>query len=125
MVREGQGIALLCFGTLLAACKPVAEALNATLVDMRFVKPLDEALVRQLASSHGELVTIEENVVAGGAGSAINELLASDRLRPAILNIGLPDEFIKHGAADEILHELGLDSAGIASQIERWRDQVS
>ncbi|MBQ1783791.1 MAG: 1-deoxy-D-xylulose-5-phosphate synthase [Gammaproteobacteria bacterium] len=125
VVREGQGIALLCFGTLLAACKPVAEALNATLVDMRFVKPLDVTLVRQLAASHSQLVTIEENVIAGGAGSAVNELLASTPQHPATLNIGLPDEFIKHGAADQILRELGLDAEGVASQIERWRDQIS
>ncbi len=122
VMRRGQGLALLCFGTLLYRCTALAEALDATLVDMRFVKPLDETLLAELAHSHSRWVTIEENAIAGGAGSAVNEWLQANGHCLPVLNIGLPDEFIKHGAADEILHDLGLDEVGIAAQIERWRD---
>lgn len=121
--RNGENIAILCFGTLLQAAKPVAEKLNATLIDMRFVKPMDEACVLALASTHPLIVTIEDNVIAGGAGSAVNELiLQKSEARPAILNLGLPDEFVCHGKQDELYSLCGLDSQGMLKQIEqRWQ----
>jgi len=118
--RRGEKIAILNFGTLLAAAAPVAESLNATLVDMRFVKPLDEALLREMARGHDALVTLEENAVLGGAGSGVNEFVLHNRLTIPVLNIGLPDRFIPQGSQDEIRADIGLDSAGILEQIERW-----
>lgn len=121
--RNGEDIAILCFGTLLKAAKPVAEQLNATLIDMRFVKPIDEQCVLALANSHKLIVTIEDNVVAGGAGSAVNELiLQKAEQMPSILNLGLPDEFVCHGKQEELYSLCQLDSAGIQSRIEqRWQ----
>ncbi len=118
--RQGEKIAILNFGTLLSEAAIVAQRLNATLVDMRFVKPLDEALLAELAASHEVLVTLEENAVMGGAGSGVNEFLMHKRLMIPVLNIGLPDRFIPQGSQAEIRADVGLDSAGILSQIERW-----
>lgn len=117
MVREGKKVAILSFGTLLKEVKTCADALNASVADMRFVKPLDEALIRQLASSHDLLVTVEENAIAGGAGSAVSEYLAAQGLTTAVLHLGLPDVFIKHGSQEEIRAELKLDAAGLKDQI--------
>ncbi|HHQ6590549.1 TPA: 1-deoxy-D-xylulose-5-phosphate synthase [Serratia fonticola] len=118
--REGEKIAILNFGTLLAEAAQVAEAMNATLVDMRFVKPLDEQLVLEMAASHEALVTLEENAIMGGAGSGVNELLMAKRRVVPVLNIGLPDYFIPQGGQEEIRSDLGLDAAGIQRQIETW-----
>jgi len=118
--RRGEKLAILNFGTLLADAAIVAQRLNATLVDMRFVKPLDEALLRELATDHDALVTLEENAVLGGAGSGVNEFMLYNRLMLPVLNIGLPDQFIPQGSQDEIRADMGLDSAGILAQIERW-----
>jgi len=121
--QQGKKIALLCFGTLLAEAEKAAQVLNATLVDMRFVKPLDQALITELTQSHNTLVTIEDNVIAGGAGSAINEYLLANKLLNQnlnILNIGLPDVFIKHGTQPEMHHELGLDCEGIIFKINEF-----
>lgn len=118
--REGEKIAILNFGTLLAEAAQVAEATNATLVDMRFVKPLDEQLVLEMAASHEVLVTLEENAIMGGAGSGVNELLMAKRRVVPVLNIGLPDYFIPQGGQEEIRSDLGLDAAGIQRQIETW-----
>ncbi|AHG21426.1 1-deoxy-D-xylulose-5-phosphate synthase [Chania multitudinisentens RB-25] len=120
MCRAGQKVAILNFGTLLPEAKKAAEAMNATLVDMRFVKPLDEQLVLEMATSHEVLVTLEENAIMGGAGSGVNELLMAKRLKVSILNLGLPDYFIPQGSQEEIRSELGLDAAGIQRQIENW-----
>jgi len=119
IVREGSDIAILAFGTLLHAAASVAEAIGATLVDMRFVKPLDLALLQQLASTHTKFVTLEDNAIAGGAGSGVNEAVAALQLPVRLLNLGLPDQFIRHGTQDELYAELGLDSAGIARAIDR------
>ncbi|AIN18879.1 1-deoxy-D-xylulose-5-phosphate synthase [Yersinia rochesterensis] len=118
--REGEKIAILCFGTLLAQAQMVADNLNATLVDMRFVKPLDEELVLELAASHEVLVTVEENAIMGGAGSGVNELLMAKRQLVPVLNLGLPDSFVPQGEQDEMRAEFGLDAAGIQRQIEAW-----
>ncbi|WP_227731523.1 1-deoxy-D-xylulose-5-phosphate synthase [Yersinia proxima] len=118
--REGKKVAILCFGTLLAQAQIVAENLNATLVDMRFVKPLDEELVLELAASHQILVTVEENAIMGGAGSGVNELLMAKRQLVPVLNLGLPDHFVPQGEQDEMRAEFGLDAAGIQRQIEAW-----
>jgi 1-deoxy-D-xylulose-5-phosphate synthase len=118
--RRGQSIVLLAFGALVATATEVAEALDATLVNMRFVKPLDLDLIRDMASTHTHLVTLEDNVVAGGAGSAVNEALAEMRLSRPILNIGLPDKFCDHGSREEVLASLGLDADGIERRIRDW-----
>ncbi|HDL7089698.1 TPA: 1-deoxy-D-xylulose-5-phosphate synthase [Yersinia enterocolitica] len=118
--RAGEKVAILCFGTLLAQAQIVADNLNATLVDMRFVKPLDEELLLELAASHQILVTVEENAIMGGAGSGVNELLMAKRQLVPVLNLGLPDHFVPQGEQDEMRAEFGLDAAGIQSQIEAW-----
>ncbi|ELI8098416.1 1-deoxy-D-xylulose-5-phosphate synthase [Yersinia enterocolitica] len=118
--RAGEKVAILCFGTLLAQAQIVADNLNATLVDMRFVKPLDEELVLELAASHQILVTVEENAIMGGAGSGVNELLMAKRQLVPVLNLGLPDHFVPQGEQDEMRAEFGLDATGIQSQIEAW-----
>ena len=118
VVRQGKRIAILAFGPLLAECQHVAEQLDATLVDMRFVKPLDAALLTELAGHHELFVTVEDNAIMGGAGSAINEFVANNTLAISCLNIGLPDQFIKHGSQQEIYAELGLDSTGILASIQ-------
>ncbi|TCI02885.1 1-deoxy-D-xylulose-5-phosphate synthase [Corallincola luteus] len=113
-------VAILSFGTLLERCKAVADALDATLVDMRFVKPLDTAVIDQVCVDHTTLVTIEDNVVMGGAGSAVNEYLMATKQCKPVLNLGLPDEIIRHGGQEEILADLGLDSAGIEASIRDY-----
>lgn len=117
---EGKDIAILSFGTMLGEAEKAAVALGAALVDMRFVKPLDESLIETLAKKHSAFITIEDNVIAGGAGSAVNEFALATGLGCKILNIGLPDEFIKHGTQQEIHQELGLDAAGIESKIKKF-----
>ena len=108
--RQGKKTALLVFGVQLAEALKVGNALDATVVDMRFVKPLDEALVRQLAASHELLVTIEENSLMGGAGSAVSEFLAhADILKP-VLHLGLPDYYVEHAKPAQMLAECGLDA---------------
>jgi len=119
--REGKsGLALLAFGALVAPAQQIAERLDATLVNMRFVKPLDEDLVIALAARHRALVTIEENAAAGGAGSGIGELLAAEGVQIPLLELGIPDRFIEHGSREGCLAAAGLDAAGLAASIERW-----
>lgn len=120
ILREGKGTAILAFGTLLHHAKAAAEVLDATLVDMRFVKPIDEALVLSLAASHDHFVTIEDNAIMGGAGSAVNELLMRNKQCKPVLNLGLPDRFVEQGTQQEIYALLGLDDAGIQRSIESW-----
>ncbi|MCP5160969.1 MAG: 1-deoxy-D-xylulose-5-phosphate synthase [Hahellaceae bacterium] len=117
VVRKGQKVAILAFGTLLHAARHATEELNATLVDMRFVKPLDEELIAQLARSHELLVTIEENAIAGGAGSGVNEFLQAAGLDIPVLNLGLPDIYVEHGKHQDLLKECGLDSHSILDAI--------
>ncbi|WP_137888584.1 1-deoxy-D-xylulose-5-phosphate synthase [Pseudomonas sp. 2FE] len=115
--RQGQKVALLVFGVQLAEALVVGANLDATVVDMRFVKPLDEALVRQLAASHDLLVTIEENSVMGGAGAAVSEFLARENLLQPILHLGLPDYYVEHAKPAAMLAECGLDAAGIEASV--------
>ncbi len=116
-VRRGKGIAILNFGTLLPQADEVAQTLQATLVDMRWVKPLDAEAILALAQTHEMLVTLEENALAGGAGSAVNELLAQEGVTVNVLNIGLPDEFVEHGSHADQLAWIGLDAPGIEAKI--------
>jgi 1-deoxy-D-xylulose-5-phosphate synthase len=119
--REGRsGLALLAFGALLESSHKIAERLDATLVNMRFVKPLDQELVIALAERHRAIVTIEENAVAGGAGSAVGELLALQGLQLPLLHVGIPDRFIEHGSRESCLAAAGLDAAGLSASVERW-----
>jgi 1-deoxy-D-xylulose-5-phosphate synthase len=119
--REGRsGLAILVFGTLLEPALKIAERLDATIVNMRWIKPLDEDLVIAVASRHRAIVTIEENATIGGAGSAVGELLASEGLLIPLLQLGIPDRFIEHGSRDSCLVAAGLDAAGLTSSIERW-----
>ena len=119
--REGKsGLALLVFGVLLAPAQQIAERLDATLINMRFVKPLDEELVMMLAARHRAFVTIEENAILGGAGSAVAELLAAEGLQLPLLQIGIPDRFIEHGSRDTCLAAAGLDAAGLGASVEDW-----
>jgi 1-deoxy-D-xylulose-5-phosphate synthase len=119
MVREGKKVAILNFGTLLTEVMSCAETLNASVADMRFVKPLDTHLIDKLAAEHDLLVSVEENVIAGGAGSAVSEYLAQQGKTVQMLHLGLPDEFIKHGSQEEIRAELQLDAAGLEAQIKQ------
>jgi 1-deoxy-D-xylulose-5-phosphate synthase len=116
--REGRsGLALLAFGTMVTPCIALAERLDATLVNMRFVKPLDEDLVCRLAATHTCIVTVEENVVAGGAGSAVSECLAARNLDATVHHIGIPDRFIEHGSREDCLCFAGIDAAGLERSI--------
>ncbi|MBV1911366.1 MAG: 1-deoxy-D-xylulose-5-phosphate synthase [Kangiellaceae bacterium] len=120
VVREGSGIALLAFGSMLHSAKEVAEQIDATLVDMRFVKPLDEVLLIKLSQSHNRFVTLEENAIAGGAGSAVSEFLSVRNIQIPIQILGIRDEFIEHGEPADLMALCGLDAAGIKQQIESY-----
>jgi 1-deoxy-D-xylulose-5-phosphate synthase len=118
--RRGSNVAILCFGALLKPSLEAAEKLGATVANMRFVKPLDEALIRELASDHEHLVTVEENTVLGGAGSAVLELLEKLGLSRPTLQLGLPDRFIDHGDPAKLLQDCGLDAAGIFKSVAEF-----
>ena len=119
--REGRsGLAILVFGTLLESARKIAERLDATLVNMRFVKPLDQNLVMSIAGRHRAIITIEENAVMGGAGSAVGELLAAEGVQLPLHHIGIPDRFIEHGSRETCLAAAGLDLAGLTANVEHW-----
>ena len=119
--RRGSRIALLAFGALVPAAELVAVELGLSVVNMRFVKPLDRALILELANTHEGFVTLEDNVVAGGAGSGVAELLAAEGIVMPILHLGLPDAFQHHASREDLLSEAGLDAAGIrAAVLKRW-----
>ncbi|EHA1125915.1 1-deoxy-D-xylulose-5-phosphate synthase [Vibrio navarrensis] len=117
LIRTGEKVAILSFGTFLANALKAADNLNATVADMRFVKPLDEALIRQLVATHDVIVTLEENAIAGGAGAGVVEFLMQEKLIKPVLNLGLPDKFIPQGTQEELHQELGLDANGIEQAI--------
>jgi 1-deoxy-D-xylulose-5-phosphate synthase len=121
--RQGQGVAILAFGTLLYPALQAAEAINATVANMRWAKPLDEDLVLELARTHDVLVTVEEGAVAGGAGSAVQELLQAHGLHPRMVLLGLPDRFIEHGDPAMLLKACGLDAKGIETSIRAQMHQ--
>jgi 1-deoxy-D-xylulose-5-phosphate synthase len=119
--REGHsGLLLLAFGSMVRTAELIGERLDATVVNMRFVKPLDEELVLRLAARHRALITIEENAIAGGAGSAVIELLASCTHALPTLSLGIPDRFIEHGSREECLALAGLDPASLAAAVDGW-----
>lgn len=123
--RRGERLALLAFGSMVAPAMVVAERLNATVVNMRFVKPLDTDCIADMARTHDLLVTIEENVVAGGAGSAVTEAMAGMDCEPvAIRHIGLPDAFVEHGSPSELLAACGLDAEGLEERLRPLLEAV-
>ena len=115
--KQGSGIAILNFGTLLPAAMAAAEKLNATVVDMRFVKPLDEQMVLSLLDKHSMLVTLEENAIMGGAGAAVSEFLNTQGLTVSVVNLGLPDRYVEHDSHSAMLASVGLDESGIYDAI--------
>ena len=115
--REGKRVAILAFGSMLRPALEAAVETNATVANMRFVKPLDRELIFRLATTHELLVTVEENVVAGGAGSAVAEALAADGIAVPVLSLGLPDSFVEHGDSQQLLADCGLDGEGIAKAV--------
>jgi 1-deoxy-D-xylulose-5-phosphate synthase len=115
--RRGRRLALLSFGAMLAPAAEIAAELDATLVNMRFVKPLDEAMILELAKTHEAFVTLEDNAVAGGAGSGVAECLAAHGVTLPILHLGLPDVYLEHGSREEVLTMAGLDLPGIRNAI--------
>src|ERR1700678_4144079 len=118
---EGRtGLAILAFGALVDSAQKIAERLDATIVNMRFVKPLDEKMIVSIAARHRALITIEENAIMGGAGSGVSEVLAAAGLQLPTLHIGIPDRFIEHGTRETCLTRAGLDLAGLSSQVETW-----
>lgn len=125
ILREGHSVAILAFGSMVQPALEVGERLEATVVNMRFVKPLDTALVIRLAADHTLLVTIEENVIMGGAGSAVSESLSAYNLSPFIIHLGLPDEFVEHGSRNELLEECGLTVDGILQRIASHTKRIS
>jgi 1-deoxy-D-xylulose-5-phosphate synthase len=122
--RRGRDVAILAFGTMVAPAAVVAEKLDASLLNMRFIKPLDEAVIVEMANAHDVLVTVEENVTAGGAGSAINEVLAAHGIPKLVLNLGLPDRLLQHGSREDMLADGGLDVAHIEASIAAFLDKV-
>jgi 1-deoxy-D-xylulose-5-phosphate synthase len=119
--REGRcGLAILAFGALVDSAQKIAERLDATLVNMRFVKPLDEKMVLSIAGRHRAIITIEENAIIGGAGAGVGELLAAAGVQVSMLHIGIPDRFIEHGTRDTCLARAGLDLAGLTASVDQW-----
>jgi 1-deoxy-D-xylulose-5-phosphate synthase len=119
VVRRGKKIAILAFGAMVSSCREVAESLDASLVNMRFIKPLDQSMIQEMSNSHALLVSVEENAALGGAGSAVAEALEQAPHASDLLRIGLPDRYMEHGSRDDCLSDAGLSPEGIQSQIER------
>jgi len=117
--RSGKSVAILAFGSMVTPALEVAEDLDSTLIDMRFVKPLDEEIIGDMAAKHQLIVTIEENTVMGGAGSAVNEFLLASNYQIPVLNLGLPDTFLEHGKVPKMLADVGLDATSIATAIKK------
>jgi 1-deoxy-D-xylulose-5-phosphate synthase len=117
-LKQGRKVALLNFGPLLETTKAIAEQNNYTVVDMRFVKPLDADLIRQLSDSHDLLVSIEDHSLKGGAGSAVSEYLHQNNIHTPLLMLGIPDKWIEHATRQQQLEMCGLDQSGIQRAIE-------
>ena len=119
LVRQGRKVAILAFGSMLQPALEAAASLDATVVNMRFIKPLDEAMVLEIARSHDHIVTVEENAIMGGAGAAVMECLQAQHVVKSVLCLGLPDHFIEHGSHESMLAACGLDKTGIGAAIEK------
>jgi 1-deoxy-D-xylulose-5-phosphate synthase len=117
--RKGRTVAILAFGSMVQTAMDAAEQIDATVADMRFVKPLDEELIGDLATTHQLVVSIEENTLLGGAGSAINEFLLTENYSIPVLNLGLPDRFLDHGKIADMLAAVGLDASGVVQAIQK------
>ncbi len=120
VLNKGRKIAILAFGQFASTCYILAKEKNITLVNMRFVKPMDVALIKELSRTHDVFITIEDNVKAGGAGSAVNEIILNNNLEVKVSNLGLPDRFQKHGSREESLKDAGLDEDNIRKEIEKF-----
>jgi 1-deoxy-D-xylulose-5-phosphate synthase len=124
--RQGQGLCILAFGTLLYPALQVAEKLNATVVNMRWAKPLDQEMLLKMAATHDRWVTLEDACVMGGAGSAVGEFMQKANILKPLLSLGLPDEFVEHGDPAKLMALHGLDAAGIAQSIlQKWPSSAS
>jgi len=123
--RHGSTLALLAFGTMVEPALQAGEALDATVVNMRFVKPLDEALILEMARTHDVLVTVEENAIAGGAGAAVSEALSRHHCLIPVVHLGLSDVFLEHASREELLSESGLDAAGIEQSVRRYLEATA
>jgi len=123
--RQGSEIAILVFGTLLEQVMEAAEQIDATVVDMRFVAPLDQSLIVQMCEEHEMIVTVEENVTAGGAGSGVSEFMLTQNISMPLLMIGLPNKFVMQGGRDALLEQYGLSSHGILDSISRFQQKKS
>jgi 1-deoxy-D-xylulose-5-phosphate synthase len=121
--RKGKSLAILAFGTMVEPCERIAEELDATVVNMRFVKPIDEMLIVEMCADHDLIVTVEENVIPGGAGAAVNEVIAAHGVTQKIANYGLPDRLLQHGSREDMLRDAGLDYEGIRNFIISQSDQ--
>ncbi|MCG8380319.1 MAG: 1-deoxy-D-xylulose-5-phosphate synthase, partial [Proteobacteria bacterium] len=121
--RRGKNIAILAFGTMVEPCERIAEELDTSLVNMRFVKPIDEMLILDMCGEHELIITVEENVVQGGAGAAVNEVIAEHGIEQRIANYGLPDRLIQHGSRDDMLRDAGLDYKGILKFVIEQLDE--
>ena len=119
-LKEGKHIAILLFGSLLQTSTEVADELGATLVNMRFVKPLDKTLLKDIAQTHDVIITIEDNAIKGGAGSGVNEYLLKENISVAILNLGIPDEYLEHAERDQQLSTIGLDTKSLIQTIQNF-----
>ena len=119
LVRQGRKVAILAFGSMLQPALEAAASLDATVVNMRFIKPLDEAMVLEIARGHDHIVTVEENAIMGGAGAAVMECLQAQHVVKSVLCLGLPDHFIEHGSHESMLAACGLDKTGIGAAIEK------
>lgn len=125
VMREGKTLAVFAFGSMLHPAMAAAEELDATVADMRFVKPLDEDLVARIANAHDFLATAEENVVMGGAGGAVSETLRRLKIDKPLLHLGVPDRFVDHGSPEELLTACGLDASGVARTLREWMQKNS
>ncbi|MBN8798869.1 MAG: 1-deoxy-D-xylulose-5-phosphate synthase, partial [Stenotrophomonas nitritireducens] len=120
---QGHRLAILAFGSTVAAAEQAGRELGLSVVNMRFIKPLDRAMLLDLARTHEGFVTVEDNVVAGGAGSGVSELLNAEAILMPVLHLGLPDSFQHHASREDLLAEAGIDAAGIRDAIlRRWPD---
>jgi len=124
ILRHGANVAILLFGSLLNEAKFAADAFDATLANMRFVKPIDETLIKSLAESHDLIITLEDNAINGGAGSAVNEYLNTQAIKTPVINLGIPDRYIEHATREEQIEEIGLTGEGIVKQVTEFNQGI-